>query len=677
MRFNPTTGCAGQIFTGHGDSSDSRDGTLGCVRAQTNVVDDVKEAYVTGSVAGPPRDARGYVPQRMRERRRPSENQRASVVLSTLRRGVGRRPAVPTSFDNASASAWWIAELKTHRALVSVLLLYVVAAAVVPIFAPVPVGDDWVYSRSVEILVREGRLHVLDLSVVTLVFQVIWGSLFSLLFGLSFGAMRLSTVVLTFLSGITFYALCRELAVDRTRSALGAALYLFNPLAFVLSFTFMTDPHFSAWLIGSTLFYVRGFRPDDPSRQAILVGSTLAACAFLVRQQGALIPVAVITYLVISRRIGWNRPSLGRVRDVAAIPVIAGLGYYAWLLFLHGVPEQQGAFLQQILAAGWHGTWQLIRFLTYIEAVYIGFIVLPITIGALAGLRQLLSLSGWWRWNFVAAWASMLGIGLIAFALGPAHFTPIKMPYLSQFVGMHGVGPADLLGGRNWLVENGGALRDWLTWISAASSLVVAIALAGRLGKPDSAPGVGAGLCATMAIWQAVGVFPPSYHFRTWIISVDRYLLPLLPFGVLILLWSLRGTRVSMPVAWTLIAIIGFYSTLAARDFLVFQEATWDMARYANETVGVPLTKLDAGASWDGYHLYEFSVANDVPQQTPSGPWWTDLFGPTTDSTFVVSTSSAVPRGYQAIAWTEYSSWLNTRPVYLFLMQRIEVAPSE
>ncbi|HEV2107732.1 MAG TPA: hypothetical protein VGR16_05675 [Thermomicrobiales bacterium] len=561
--------------------------------------------------------------------------------------------------------------------MVSVLLLYVLAASVVPTFTPAPVGDDWVYSRSVEMLVREGRLQILDLSVVTLVFQIAWGTLFSLIFGLSFGAMRLSTVVLTFLSGIAFYALCRELAVDRIRSALGTMVYLFNPLAFVLGFTFMTDPQFSALLVGSTLFYLRGLRPDRPSHGATIAGSVLAACASLVRQQGVLIPLAVVSYLLITGRLGRDRDGVRRFVEVVAIPVVATLLYYAWLFFAHGIPEQQDAFLRQILEAGWSGSWQLIRYLTYIEAVYLGFILLPITFGALTGLWQLVSMRGWWRWNFVAAWAAMLGIGMIAFALGPAHFGPLKMPYISQFVGVHGLGPNDLWGGRPWLVGNGAVVRDALTWVSAASSLIVALAVARKLGVPASPTGAGAGLCATIGFWQVVGVLPPSYHFRTWIISVDRYLLPLLPFAVLIVLWSLRGVRVSMAMAWAAIAAVGLFSTVATRDFLVFQGETWELARYANEKVGIPLMKLDAGASWDGYHLYEFSQATDIPPRTHGGPWWTDLFAPATDSTFVISSSSTVPEGYRTIAWTEYSSWLNTRPVYLFLLQRMETAPPD
>src|SRR4051794_925921 len=83
-----------------------------------------------------------------------------------------------------------------HRAVVTVLLLYALCALIVPTMTPVPVSDDWVYARSVEILVREHRLEIIDLSVVTLIFQIVWGGFFALLFGPTFGALRLSTLTL-------------------------------------------------------------------------------------------------------------------------------------------------------------------------------------------------------------------------------------------------------------------------------------------------------------------------------------------------------------------------------------------------------------------------------------------------------------------------------------------------
>ena len=62
-----------------------------------------------------------------------------------------------------------IAALRSRWPLLGVLALYLLALLIIPVMTPVAIGDDWVYARSVEILLKEGRVHILDLSVVTLV----------------------------------------------------------------------------------------------------------------------------------------------------------------------------------------------------------------------------------------------------------------------------------------------------------------------------------------------------------------------------------------------------------------------------------------------------------------------------------------------------------------------------
>ncbi len=83
---------------------------------------------------------------------------------------------------------------------------------------------------------------------------------------------------------------------------------------------------------------------------------------------------------------------------------------------------------------------------------------------------------------------------------------------------------------------------------------------------------------------------------------------------------------------------------------------------------GRPLTRLDGGASWDGYFLYDYSRINNIPNQTPLAPWWVDLFAPATNSDYVVTTTPLL--GYDVINVVEYSSWLEDDPTYLFLIRR-------
>jgi hypothetical protein len=572
--------------------------------------------------------------------------------------------------------------LTRHWGLAIVMLAFALTWTVVPVFSPTPVGDDWVYSLSVEYLLEDGEMRILDLSVTTLVVQVLWGGLFGAIFGDTFGAHRFSTVVLFALSGIAFYSLLRTLGVSLGRSALGAAAYLFNPLSFVLAFSFMTDPHYLGWMVISVAFFAAGLRPDRRSRRLILLGAFFAGCAFLVRQQGALIPLGVGVYLLLTRQLWFNVRSLVRLLEVAAIPAVMLVLYYLWLFFVHGVPEQQDQFVNQVTSAGVAGTWLLLRRMTYFETIMAGMFVLPIALAALVGLgtivrravgpirRPGVRLAAGVRLGALAGW-----LVIVLFGAWVTVGDDYLMPYVSQFVGVTGLGPNDLHGGRPALLEQP-TLREVqlvITWLCVGSAVLLGAATIGRIGSPATPERAIAAMLLIVALGQVAGVMPPSFHFRNWIISVDRYLLPLLPFAIALLLWSLRGVRLAQPVGWLALAVVAAFSVVGTRDFLTFQKATWDYARYANYDLGIPLTQLNGGAPWDGYFLHEYGDTWNIPQQSVGGPWWNNLFATATDSTYVISGSPNAPGDgtYVMVGQREYSSWLNSEPVYLYLMQRV------
>lgn len=557
-----------------------------------------------------------------------------------------------------------------NRLIVLVLICFALTLLLVPLWAPVSIGDDWVYVRSVEILVREGRLHILDLSVVTLLFQVAWGSLFASLFGLSFGALRLSTFVMVLLGGLATYALCRELQIARTQSALATAAYLFNPLSFVLAYTFMSDPHFTALLVIATYGYVRGLRTYHRAAVggAVVLGSLVAACAFLVRQQGALIPVAVVVALVVQGRLMRDRAGLLLALRVTALPALALAGYYLWLWRVHGIPQEQRAFTGDVIGAGWEQSLLLIGRMSFIEAMYLGLFTLPVALAALSVMQRALHGNAPGIWFALFLWAVLLGCGLMHFHQGdPQQALMPRMPYIAQYLGPYGLGPADILGGRRWIVS--WQALDVVTVLCVLSSLIFALLLVRRAAPPLVADPsrASAGMVLMVGLGQVAGVLPPSFHFREWIISVDRYLLPMLPLGLCLGFWALRGMRPSLGASWAAVVLAALVSIAGTRDALELQKATWDIARNAVQG-GVPLTALDAGAAWDGYVLYDHGVAHGLTQQTPGGPWWTDLFAPAATSDYVVSTT--LLDGYQEVRRTEVSSWLGPDPSVLYLLQR-------
>jgi hypothetical protein len=246
------------------------------------------------------------------------------------------------------------------------------------------------------------------------------------------------------------------------------------------------------------------------------------------------------------------------------------------------------------------------------------------------------------------------------------------MPYVPQFVGRWGFGPGDLAGVSDVLF--GARAAAWLTGASAAGALLLLLALCRALAAAPRAPDrarAGAGLVAAVGLGQAAGVLPPSVPFRDWTVSLDRYLLPLLPLALCLALWALRGVRLALPLAWAGAAAFAVVSVAGTRDFLVFQGATWGVARAA-VCGGVPLAKLDGGYAWDGYHLWGRAAAHAEPPPPRTGPWWTWWWTPgnvpATDATYVVA-AAPLP-GHDVVARVAYSAWLRPERTELHLLHR-------
>jgi 4-amino-4-deoxy-L-arabinose transferase-like glycosyltransferase len=570
--------------------------------------------------------------------------------------GTGSRALSPSRIVTGVRANW---------VLLAVYAAFALAAVVVPTLAPVATTDDWAYARSAQILLDEARLTVFPVVAATAVFQIVWGALFGFILEPTLGVFRLSTVVITALGGLALYGLCRNLGVARARGALGVATYLFNPLVFVLAFTFMTDAHFMALLVIATWLYARAIAPDEIDGRLIVAGSGVAALAFLTRQQGALIVPAVLLFLLLSRRLRRDRASALLLAQLLVPPLLALGGYYLWLRFGNDVPRVQSQFFREIIQEGWSGTWWLLRRLTVVELMYLGLFALPLMAAALPGVRRIARAISPRGWLLFAAWQAILLVGVTALWARGA-----LMPYIGQFFGSGGLGAPDLRGSRPILL--GPEFRSALTVVCLIASLLLALIAARAMGAPPSRERSRAGLVLSIGLWQVLGVMPPSYHYIGWAAgSLDRYLLPLVPLTIALALWGLRGVRIALPLGWIVVAALALFSVAGTRDYLVFMRAVWAMGDEA-VAAGVPLDRLDAGSGWDGYYLYEYGREHRIRSRTPKGgPWWVYFYAPATDSAYVVA-SKPLP-GHYVIRKQPYSSWLQREPTNLYLLRRVGI----
>ena len=591
---------------------------------------------------------------------------------TTTHRRAPEEPAAvdagPAPADNPGGTGGsLVSRLRAHHLILAVLAVYVASATVIHPLAPVAISDDWVYARSVEIMFSDRRLEILPLTVTTLVFQVVWGTFFSVVFGGSFGVLRMSTVVLVLVGAWAFYGLCRQLDISPARSALGTAVYLFNPLSYSLGFTYMSDPSFTALMISSLYLFVRGLRREDPDFRFVVAASLVASLGFLIRQQGALIPLAVGLYLLLAGRLWPMRRALALTASVAAIPAVTMAAYYYWVFEIHGVPLYQRLFVDHIEEVGRRGAMVQVGRLSFIIPMYVGLFVLPLLAGALVGIRRVARSASWLTWAAVGLVSTVIAVGVFRFGEGRP-----RMPYIPDFVNASGLGPVQQIRGeRPPLV--GRDVLTVLTALCAVGAVLFVLVLVARItGRARAGVGV-AGLLISVFVRQGAGTQPSSFSFFNWYLdglpspSLDRYLLPLLPLAVVLLLWSLGSVRLWLPVAWALTVAVGLFSVAGTRDMMVRQQAVWDLADEVHAS-GVPMFKIDGGAAWSGYRLFEYSVTTPIPPPPSDSPWWVWVFAPAVDGTYVVG-GRPLP-GYDVVRTVPFSSWLEPEPARLYLLKR-------
>ncbi|MBI3733973.1 MAG: glycosyltransferase family 39 protein [Chloroflexi bacterium] len=529
----------------------------------------------------------------------------------------------------ANALVW----LTRHRASAGagiVLGLFLLLILLVAPLREFPIEDDWDYAKTVWNLLQTGAFHRLEVTQATVFFPAVWGALFARLFGYSFATLRVSTLALAAGTLMFFYALLGELGFDAPRRVLATLALMVTPVFVYLAFSFMTDIPFLFGYSGALYGYTRAVRRGD-ARWA-LVGSALAACAFLARQVGLLIPAAFGLFVLIRHvrrgpapdpspiqsgtgparwREDWGA-SLRWILAGCAIPLAAAGAYGLWTEFLGGAnwADRTRTF------SGTLGFWLQPDFLGVLRrrlAIAVsttGLYLLPLWLAGLASLGERLRL----------ARARLIGLGLsalvLAVTLAQLALTDQWFPYLTDILTRRGLRPY-----LSYFAYNMDAHRPLVFSLEASAALTILAGLCGLgfcaliIGRirtpmpPELALVYGATLLLALA----------SLTFFTYF---ERYLLPLLPGLIILLLDATRQVRFSARVGVVGFVIVAACSTALMRDYFAWNEVKWDAGR-ALLAAGVPVEQIDGGYEWDGWYLYDASAAYIRAHDQPMtiDPW--------------------------------------------------------
>lgn len=211
------------------------------------------------------------------------------------------------------------------------LIILAATAAIVAAMLPLReqgFTDDFAYAQSVRQFLATGELKVTDFSMVTLVFPILWGSLFAKIFGFSFVSLQLSTIAFLPILGIGIYLMLRQFGSPAKKSLLMTIFFLSVPWIFQFTFTFMNDIPFLGLLVWGIYFYARGIK--EKGAFFLIIGSLTSSLAFLTRQIG--IVTAIAAALSLAAGGAKNRSKFIKLLVAGLLIPAAAAGWYAWWL---------------------------------------------------------------------------------------------------------------------------------------------------------------------------------------------------------------------------------------------------------------------------------------------------------------------------------------------------------
>ena len=517
----------------------------------------------------------------------------------------------------------WIRGGSPWPDLILIALLWIAAGLLINPVGDFPINDDWVYKLSVERVLRDGTFALPSGATANVVIQAYWGALFCLPFGLSYTALRISSLTLALFGLWAAYGTAREIGARRSLALAAAATFAVAPLYLPGAASFMTDVPFTN-VVGIAIYCLtRGMQRSDG--RFIVVAFAVALASVLHRQFGLL--------LVIAFGVAQVAQSRGSIRSVillvgtTALAVSIHLGFQHWMVATHRIVVVvigSGADFGPGLDLKKWGI-AVANFLVLLP--YLGVMLLPLYCATCFSSARAFIIEKPWTARTIAVLAVL---AQLAAAWNREKMFPDYGNNLTQM----GLGPTLLYD--RWLLDINHPPMPFphavwtllfLTGTIGVAAIIVDLAAAaarltrGFVGKNWSgAPWIDGAVLANVLLYGllvCMMTVKPS--------AFDRYMLPFMPpMALLILAYNDHGCRWTKKriasVALT-IGCFGLFSVVATADYLAWHR-TRLLATDALAQIHIPPEKIDGGYEYNGNIFGTRTIHPDWSKPFERSWWW-------------------------------------------------------
>lgn len=505
------------------------------------------------------------------------------------------RPSLP---DSASVDilAPMTPRLRSWLELVAIAAVFVTLVIAVDPRGDFPLNDDWDFAKAAWAFAETGEFQFTGYTAASIRLQVLWGALWTRLFGQSYEVLRASTLFLAFATLVVLWGLLLRLGVPRGTRLLGVGALLAHPIWFWSAFTYMTQvPAIFMTLIALGAWTV-ALRRDDVN--ASVVGALASIGSYFIRQTGVVNSVAALTLFL------FYRDRISRRWRLHAAISAAPLVLFAILFVTTDVLGGSGGefrrhykflFEETLSALGYAGVLFNYTLFNWIDA---GLFYLPLSALA-AGV--LVRTSSWKRMMLAAAAVVFLARAIYLIALG------LPMPFYSKllrsdvfatnvFVNF-GLGPRTL--SDTWGMGASypfGISHGWRVALTLTAALAGAAALAwclSALRARDAEGASGSLIPRYLAIHLIVAncAIAASYFYT------DRYGMDAhWPLVILFAITLPAGSRSHWAAAFILVLLLVF-SAASVNEYLSWNRARWKAIAWL-EARGAAPAEIDAGVEY-------------------------------------------------------------------------------
>jgi len=192
-----------------------------------------------------------------------------------------------------------VTHILKHKALYLTLLLYVLAVLIINPFGEYAVNDDWDFITHVRNFTQGDftKNRFIDSA---FILQGFIGATWALIFGVSFAALRVLTMIFTLVFIFLLYKILKLLHTSNTATSLILLAAVFNPFTLISSMSFMTELYFLVFVLAGVCIFLKYIDNNKPLWFWLAV--LFSSFSILIRQIGLLVVPAIFIFALLFKK---------------------------------------------------------------------------------------------------------------------------------------------------------------------------------------------------------------------------------------------------------------------------------------------------------------------------------------------------------------------------------------